>query len=208
MRPTHTLENLLGSRSRVAVLRVLHGVNVPLNASQLAARTGLTPPAVTSVLASLSSMGAVRSSPAGRATVHWLNRNNVYVENLLDPLFRAERDLPEDLVDELAASFQNLAVSIVLFGSYARGDQTPASDVDVVLVAENDATKAALESAAADRAIEFREKFGASLSYLAYTHEEAAALLHTSPELAESIRRDGVVVSGLSPWEWPDDAEG
>jgi predicted nucleotidyltransferase len=207
MKPTYTIENLLGTRSRIAVLRVLHGVSVPLNASQIAVRTGLTRPAVASVLADFSSMGAVRSSPVGRATVHWLCRDNVYVENLIDPLFRAERDLPEDLVDDLAASFRDLAVSVVLFGSYARGDQTSASDIDVVLVAENAATKVALESTAADRTIEFRDRFGASLSCLAYTREEAAALLHTSPQLAESIRRDGIVVSGLSPWEWAADAE-
>lgn len=208
MRPTYTIEDVLGSRSRIAVLRVLHGVDVPLNASQIAARTGLTRPAVASVLAGLYSMGAVRNSPAGRATVHWLCRDNVYVESLVDPLFQAERELPEQLVDDLAWSFQEHAISVALFGSYARGDQTPTSDVDVVLVAENSLMKAALESAAADHAIEFRDRFGASLSALVYTLDEAAALSRTSPELAESIRRDGIVVSGLSPWEWSANAEG
>ncbi len=207
MRPTYTIEDVLGSRSRIAVLRVLHGVDVPLNASQIAARIGITRPAVASVLADLAAMGAVRNSPAGRATVHWLARSNVYVENLIDPLFQAERDLPEELVDDLAWSFQDLAISVVLFGSYARGEQTPDSDVDVALVARSGATKAALESAAADHAIRFRDRFGASLSYLAYTPHEAAALSYTGPDLAESIRRDGIVVSGLSPWEWNDDAE-
>lgn len=208
MRPTYTVENLLGTRSRVAVLRVLHGVSVPLNASQIAARIGLTHPAVTAVLADFASMGIVQQTSAGRATVHWLNRSSVYVENLLDPLFQAERDLPEDLIDDLAWAFQDEAISVVLFGSYARGDQAPTSDVDVVLVAENSLMRAALESTAADHAIEFRDRFGASLSALVYTLDEAAALSRTSPELAESIRRDGIVVSGLSPWEWSTNAEG
>jgi hypothetical protein len=189
------------------VLRVLHGVDVPLNASQIAARTGFTAPAVISALAALSSMGVVRSSPAGRATVHWLSRDSVYVENLIDPLLQAERSIPEDLIDDLAWAFQDVAVSVVLFGSYARGDQAPASDVDVALVAENSTTKAVLEVAAADHAAAFRNRFGATLSYLVYTREGAAALSRTSPELAESIKRDGIVVSGLSAWEWADDAE-
>jgi predicted nucleotidyltransferase len=206
MKPTYRVDDLLGTRSRVAVLRVLHGVDVPLNASQIAARTGFTQPAVASVLADLSSMGIVRSSPAGRATVHWLSRDNVYVENLIDPLFHAERSIPDDLVDKLALAFQDLAISVVLFGSYARGDQTPASDVDIVLVASSSPRKAVLEKAAADHASAFRSRFGATLSYLVYTQEEAAALSITSSELAESIGRDGVVVSGLSSWEWADDA--
>jgi predicted nucleotidyltransferase len=204
MKPTYRIDDLLGTRSRVAVLRVLHGVEVPLNASQIAARTGFTQPAVASVLADLTSMGIVRSSPVGRATVHWLSRDNVYVENLIDPLFEAERSIPDDLIDELTWAFQGLAISVVLFGSYARGDQTPTSDVDVALVASSNPGKAVLEMAAADYASAFRSRFGASLSYLVYTREEAAALSVTSSELAESIGRDGVVVSGLSSWEWAD----
>lgn len=207
MRPTHSIEHLLGSRSRIAVLRVLHGVNVPLNASQIAARTGLTHPAVTAALRDFVSMGVVNSSPVGRATVHWLSRDNIYVENLLDPLFQAEESLQDDLLDDLAWAFQDHAVSVVLFGSYARGDQTAESDVDVVLVAEDEAARAMLEMAAADHGLRFRTRFGASLSPLVFSVREAANLPRSSPELVSSIRRDGVMISGLSPWEWSDLAE-
>ena len=207
MRPTYTIEDLLGSRSRIAVLRVLHGVRVPLNASQIAARTNLSHVAAATALSEFASMGVVLSSPAGRATVHWLNRQSVYVENLLEPLFQSESDLPEDLVDDLTWSFQDDAISVVLFGSYARGDQTPDSDVDVAFVAENPASKSALESAIAAHTPEFRSRFGASLSALTYTREEAAGLPNSSPDLFGSICRDGVSISGLSPWEWGDDAE-
>jgi len=207
MRPTHTIEDLLGSRSRIAVLRVLLGVSVPLNASQIATRTGLTRPAVASVLADLSTIGAVRSSPAGRATIHWLNRVSVYVEHLISPLFEAERRLPEDMLDSLAEAFHEGTVSVVLFGSYARGEQTPDSDVDVALVAAEGTSASAVGSAAADHATAFRDKFGASLSYLIYTMAEARSLSSTSPGLLESIKRDGIVVSGLSPWEWSADVQ-
>ncbi|HAL29584.1 MAG TPA: hypothetical protein DCP20_02565 [Coriobacteriia bacterium] len=207
MRPTYTIEDLLGSRSRIAVLRVLHGVEVPLNTSQIAVRAKLSHVAAASVLSDFVSMGVVFSSPAGRATVHWLNRESVYVENMLQPLFQAERNVPDDLVDDLAWVFQDEAISVVLFGSYARGDQAPGSDVDVALVAEGPDEKSTLESAIADHASEFRNRFGAPLSALTYTRREAAALWDTSPNLAESLCRDGLVVSGLSPWDWCDHAE-
>lgn len=159
MRPTHTIEDLLGSRSRIAVLRVLLGVSVPLNASQIATRTGLTRPAVASVLADLSTIGAVRSSPAGRATIHWLNRDSVYVEHLISPLFEAERRLPEDMLNDLAETFHEHTVSVVLFGSYARGEQAPDSDVDVALVMADGRNASAVESVAADHVTAFRDKF-------------------------------------------------
>ena len=207
MRPTYTIEHLLGSRSRIAVLRVLQGVSVPLNASQIAARAKLSHVAAASVLSDFASMGVILSSPAGRATVHWLNRESVYVESMLEPLFQAESDVPEHLVDDLAWAFQDEAISVVLFGSYARGDQTPVSDVDVALVADGPDKKSALDSAIAAYASEFRSRFGASLSALTYTCQEAEALWETSSELAESLHREGIVISGLSPWEWCDHAE-
>ena len=207
MRPTYTIEDLLGSRSRIAVLRVLQGVSVPLNASQIAARARLSHVAAASVLSDFGSMGVILSSPAGRATVHWLNRENVYVETMLEPLFQAEGDVPENLIDALAWAFQDEAISVVLFGSYARGDQNPGSDVDVALLADGPDKKSALDSSIAAHASEFRSRFGASLSALSYTREEAERLWETSSELAESLHRDGIVVSGLSPWEWCGHAE-
>jgi hypothetical protein len=208
MKPTYRVDDLLASRSRIAVLRVLHGVDVPLNASQIAERTGLTRPAVASVLTELAAPGVVRSSPAGRATVHWIERDNTYVQNIIDPLFEAERHIPEDLVDDLAWAFHDLADSVVLFGSYARGDQGSSSDVDVALVASDDSTRTRLESTAADYAVTFRGRFGATLSYLVYTRDEARGLSNTSPQLFDAIRDEGVVVSGLDPWDWPNDVEG
>jgi predicted nucleotidyltransferase len=205
MRPTHTIESILGTRSRLAVLRVLRGVRVPLNASQIAARTGLTRPAVASVLDHLGTMGIVRSSSAGRANVHVLERDNVYVARLLEPLFQAEESVPDAMAEDLRSAFGDSAESVVLFGSYGRGDQQDGSDVDLVLVAGDQAGKQALERAVDDYGPGFRTRFGATLSPLVYEAREAAALWRTAPGLAESLRRDAVVVSGTAPWEWTED---
>lgn len=205
MRPTTTVESILGTRSRVAVLRLLRGINVPLNASQIASRTGLTRPAVTSVLHDFAAMGIVRSSSAGRANVHSLEHDNIYVERMIAPLFNTEEHLPDDLTEELRTSFENLTASIVLFGSYARGDQDESSDVDVVLVARDRESQLTIERTIDAYSVRFRRRFGATLSPLVYSTAEAADLLHTAPNLAESLRSDAFVISGTSPWEWLGD---
>jgi predicted nucleotidyltransferase len=202
MRPTHTVEEILGSRSRIVVLRVLRGVGVPLNASQIAARTGLTRPAVASVLADFADMGIVQSSSAGRANVHTLVRDNALVVRLIEPLFSAEELLPEELLAKLRDAFCDTADSVVLFGSYARGDQNADSDVDLALVARDPGAKELLERTAAARGSEFRRQFGATLSPLIYDASEAAALHATAPGLFESIGRDGIVLSGTRPDQW------
>jgi predicted nucleotidyltransferase len=201
MRPTHSIESILGTRSRVRVLRVLSGVTVPLNATQVAMRTGLTKMAAGNALAELSAMGLVQSSPVGRATVHMLVRENAYVERIVSPVFEAERTMADLVEDELRKAFSGKTESIVLFGSYARGEQDETSDVDVVLVA-NEGAADALARAADECESRFRRRFGATLSALVYSQLEARELPQRAPALFESIARDAIVVAGIGPREW------
>lgn len=205
MRPTHRIESFLGSKSRVAVLRILASTDLPLNASQIARQAHLTRPAATTVLDDLASMGFVRSSSAGRANVHLLNRLNVYVERIILPLFQAEAAMPEMLEADLRASFGEQAESIVLFGSYARGDQHTNSDIDVVLIAGSDTDKQALDRTVDLVAREFRSRYGVPLSAMTYAATEAEELGRTAPALLESLREDGLVIKGKGPWEWSAD---
>jgi len=205
MRATYTSEAILGNRSRVLVLRVLRGVGVPLNASQVATRTGLTHPAASTALRQLAAMGMVNSSPAGRATVHWLARENLYVQEVIEPIFAAEEHIPEMLVDDLRDTFEEFTLSVVIFGSYARGNQEAESDVDVILVVSSHDEETALQSMLDEYSAEFRRRFGASLSPLVYLMGEAAHLRTTAPELWQSILGEGLTVAGVCPADWGDE---
>lgn len=200
-------ERVFGNRSRVRVLRVLRGVRVPLNASQIAARTGLTHPAVTSAIETLGALGIVSSSPAGRATVHWLERENAYVREMVDPVFETETSLVDLIAEWLRDEFTDETESVVLYGSYARGEETADSDVDVVLVGADDAAVAHLERTSVDAIAAFRRSFGATLSPVVYHRDDAAALRTRAPGLALEIERDGVTVSGRPADRWAEDAD-
>ena len=207
MRLTDTAEHIFGNRSRVRVLRLLLGVSVPLNASQIGARTHLSQPAITTALSDLAALGIIASSPAGRAWVHWIVEDNVYVSEMIRPVFEAEQAIPQELLADLEQTFGATAVSVVLFGSYARNDITGASDIDVVLVGEDAAAKAELQTRALEVAEEFALGWGATLSPLVYDLEEAVSLETRAPDLYSSIKQDGITVSGRTPSEWGTHAE-
>lgn len=183
MRATHSVEEILGNRSRVRVLRVLHGVNVPLNAAQIARRTKLSKPAVAAALNDLCEMGLVGSSPVGRATAHWIIRENIYVQEIVKPLFEFELDVPARLEANLQAVFGGDAVSVILFGSYARGDQRRDSDIDVVVVGADVAAKERLIETAFQRSRELTTRYGPPISILPYSLEEAVGLRRRAPAL-------------------------
>lgn len=200
-------EHIFGNRSRVRVLRLLAGVSVPLNASQIGARTRLSQPAVATALNDLAALGIVASSPAGRAWVHWIVDDNVYVSEIIRPLFEAEGAIPQELLTDLKETFGSSAISVVLFGSYARNDISDASDIDVVLVGEDGAAKNALQACASEVAERFAGRWGSTLSPLVYDLEEAASLVSRAPDLYSAIDRDGIAASGLEPSEWGMHAE-
>ena len=204
MRPTHTIETLLGSRSRLAVLRVLHGVAIPLNASQLAGRTGLSWTAVSTVLNELAEMGVINSSSAGRANIHSLNRESVYVTDLIDPLFAAEERIPDEMLADLARTFESQTLAVAVFGSYARDEQASQSDVDVAIVAADQSAKDLVEETVDGYQAHFLSRYGAPLSAIVYDAAEAAALSETAPSFAAQLVGNALVVTGPHPREWSE----
>lgn len=202
MQSTLTVTDLLSSRGRVDILRVLWGVDAPLTAADVARRTRLTHPAASTALRALAAQRILTSSPAGRGSTYWLNRENVYVELMIDPVFRAELEIPEMMIDALRMDFEDLAVSAVLFGSYARGDQTRDSDVDLVVVTKATAAKQGLSEKLPVLTTKFRKVFGASLSVIAYCSEEARSLSERAPSLYDSLWREGLTIFGPDVEDW------
>lgn len=205
MRTTHTTEQVLGTRSRVAVLRVLWRADGPLNTSEIARRTGLTRPAAATALDGLADAGVVRSTTVGRTIVHTLDRGNAFTEAYVAPVFSAEDSLSEQMLAEIKERFEPHAESAVLFGSYARGEQSPDSDVDVVLVSDSESERGALDAAVTEYEPVFERRWGSRLSALTYTAREARTLFRSSPALDTSLREQGLVVFGRGAWEWPED---
>jgi predicted nucleotidyltransferase len=206
MRATVTASEIFSTRGRVDVLRVLWGVELPMTAAEVARRTQLSHPAASTILGTLAEYGLVASAPAGRGNVFWLSRSNLYVEKMVEPIFSAELDLPEMLIDSLRAHFEDDTVSLVLFGSYARGDQTPRSDIDVIAVSDDAIARSRIENDLGSKNLEFRRMFGASLSVIVYTLNEAIELAQRAPELYQSLLDDGIRISGASVEEWKNHA--
>jgi predicted nucleotidyltransferase len=202
MKATITVTDLLSTRGRVEVLRVLWQSRQPLTAAEISRRAELTYPATSAVLDTLVHLRVADRAPAGRGHTHWLVRENQYVHAYLAPIFESEEELPERLEDDIRSLFAERCVSVVLFGSYARGSQTLESDVDVIAVAQNTDEKQRIERELAEIEREFRQRWGAPLSVILYDPHEAATLHHRSPALYSTLVDEGLAVSGLLTLEW------
>jgi predicted nucleotidyltransferase len=204
---TYHTEDVFGTRSRVAVLRVLANVEVPLSIRQVAVKAGISHVAALEALNSLAELGVVASSIAGRSHIHWLERRNLVTRDVVLPTFRAEARSGDTLLAELRTFIPDGFVSAVLFGSYARGDMRPGSDIDVLVVGADRAALDAFLDALSARAAEARAVFGATVSVLGYTLEQVNAL-RGSGSFIDGVVEDGIVIYGAAPYEWGDLVEG
>lgn len=151
---------------------------------------------VRKVLARLVEQGIVLADEHPHATLYVLNRDHVAA----GPIVALTR-LRADIVDRIAAAvagWQPPLVHASLFGSFARGEATTASDIDVLLVLAPDAA-ADLEprTAQLDRlAADIRTWTGNRAQIIDATLETVSAMINDHDPLVDSWRADHVHLAG------------
>jgi predicted nucleotidyltransferase len=148
------------------------------------------------ILDELVALGLVDMQKVGPANAYTLNRGHV----LWDPIEKvlATRAVVASAVEEAVREVTaGVVVSAAIYGSMARGEAGPESDVDVLVVWEDatavDQRDAALESL--DERV--RRLTGNRVQVLAVTGAELARLVEHDDPLVVSIRRDGQTVTGV-----------
>lgn len=63
-----------------------------------------------------------------------LNRRSAKVSEVRVRTVLRNRDVPELAIEKIAAAVPQTAIGVILYGSYARGDYTEASDIDLLVV--------------------------------------------------------------------------
>lgn len=134
----YPLTRVLGDSGHVRLLRVLLLHGGALSSTQLAAQAGLTPQGVRNVLEDLELQGAVQVLGSGRTRL-FRARPEHPMTAAVASLFTAERAQWESFLTSLreALAKQPDVVGGWLYGSVARGEDKPESDVDIAVLLES-----------------------------------------------------------------------
>jgi len=194
MRLSGIIETAFGTPARIAILRRLTTVSQPLSGRQLAELTGLSHRGVIQAIAPLVEAGMITRRQAGRAHQYQLSRKNNVVSKIILPVFSTEAGIRDDLIGELVKIFASNTLSLFLFGSFARGEESNTSDVDVLAIAGTDNKKKIIEKTGEAMAVDFRDKYAAPLSLYCLTQEE----LRNRNQLAliKRVSHEGILLSG------------
>jgi predicted nucleotidyltransferase len=196
MRFHHVLDDVLGRRSSVRLLRFLVRSGGEHSGRDLARLVGLDHKTCHDALRELAEQGVVSARRIATATAYSLKQDHPLVQGILRPAFENEETLIERYVRE-AQKLSGVPVeSMIVFGSVARQEEVPRSDVDILVIVKDSRSKAQSEEAFAAAAGSLAAKYGSVPQFIVEERRSFRnKVVHGHP-LHSNILREGRVVAG------------
>jgi len=136
----------------------------------------------------------------GNSLVYSLRDRHFLVREILRPLFEGEAKLQDRLSALLGQALKEgqkaKIITVAIYGSVARGEERPTSDIDLLVLVETEQTKRQIQDAL-DRFCEnVMEEFGNIPSLYVNTLAEARQKVQRKLPLLQNILRDHRVIWG------------
>lgn len=191
-----TIEEVLGSRVNIAILRHLDAISGSLSGNEIAKRLGMRESSARQALQRLVAAGIVTRTDIGNTASYQLDRELAFQRSVLGPLFRAEAQLSDDLIRNLIRAVRRLKPApgaVFLFGSLARGARD-FRDVDLLCVVSKERDKEPLQDAIAGDFGVVRRRYKVPVSAIVAAEAELSSARLAS--IVDAIRRDGALIWG------------
>jgi len=191
---------LLHEDAQVRVLKFLWSSRAEWSGREIARKVALSAPSCHETLKKLDARGLVHFRRVSNVHLYKINPENYLVQNVFVRLFEAEAAMPKQveaaIKKALADSTKDDIVSLVLFGSTARGTQQIGSDLDLLVVIHaKEALKVLEPRIERLRALLF-QRFSMPLSPYVQTLSELRRNHHRKLPLIGSILKDGRTIYG------------
>ncbi len=188
----NTLDDILGSTLKVRILRVLSKHAPALTGRELARRVGYSHTQTNSALAELEMNGLVMKRHLGNANVYSLNDGNLLASRIIIPAFQIEERLIRDLANRFFAGMGKDLVSIILFGSAARGEEDAGSDIDLILVVRDGSELDNLDEKVSEISLEAAATFGGPVSPILLTETAYASKKRSRNAFWRAVLDEGI----------------
>ncbi len=192
MRFHEPLNDILGNRTQVKVLRLLTRTGSAHTGRELARLIGQSHNATRFALEELERNGLVVKLQAGRSNLYSLDKDNILVREILSPAFKLEERLLDKVAEILSREIGSELLDIILFGSIAKGEESPHSDMDLVLIFKDGVNTKDIEDAVAEASLLIAKTFGNQVSPVLVTKAEFERRKKARQGLWKAISETGV----------------
>jgi uncharacterized protein len=172
------LEKLLRSKAEVAVLGIAL-FSDGLHLREIARRAGISPPEAKRELDSLVGLGALAKAAKGNMSIYTMNPACPFINELKGLYLKTEGPIP--LLKKELSKLEGLRYAFI-YGSFASGDFSERSDIDLFLAGE-------VEAGEADKAcFDVQKKTLREINYI----------LWSEADLKKKLKEGGAFVSSLA----------
>lgn len=203
------LNIILNTPTKLKILRLFfsHTADFIASGREIGRRVKVSPPAVHAALKDLLSQDVLKIEIIGKQHIYSLNSNSRIVKDILEPSFKKESSLQEDIKQFLIKKFDESGIrpkieSLILYGSLQRAKATSVSDVDIAVIIKDEGNIKEIEDKViGDIARQFKEYFGLNLD--AYVKPQAEFLNRLKKKLppVSSLMESYCVFFGKDPKE-------
>lgn len=192
------INKLLGDASHIRVFSVLAKSKRGLSGRELAGLVGVSTFKIHHVLKFLTAQGVVLKSVSGRSNLYRLNEEHVLTEEIILPILNFESEIFQRIGSHLMNSLKPKPMSIIIFGSIARKEETPQSDIDILFVYEDGKTP---EHADSPFLTKMPFRYGNSPIAMVISISDLQMRYSKKELLLRNIFREGFTIAGLSMME-------
>ena len=192
------LNEIFSAYSNIAVIRELRYTKNGFSGREIAKRAGLSAPAAINSLSHLESLKIVNRQIGGRDHIFTLNISNYFVKFVLLPVLDAEGKFYDSIVKDVKKSLSKNTISVFLFGSVARKEESIQSDFDICIVYSSIKNKKIVEEKVNICRDELHNNYGISLApfYISVKEFQQRAKLKKPP--INEILKEGILLFGKS----------
>ena len=150
------IENIFGSKVKIDLLRTIYRFqNKKWTIRELADFNNKDHSAISYAIKDLQDMNLIDLEHHGKSNLITLNKKSIL--NKLLEIFDFENNAIKELIKDIKALLNNKVNSCILFGSVARKEERPDSDLDLLVIAKN---RKSVKNLIYDKQKYFTEKYG------------------------------------------------
>lgn len=191
------INKMVGDPAKIKTVKLLMKQPEGVSGRELGRLIGVSHFKSHSVLTELAKQGMLIVRKAGKANIYKLNKQHLMIEKLR-PLFQMEENIFTIVGDLLFSKLKPKPLSIILYGSIARNEERPDSDIDILVIYDDDVFDPKLTDEILEEGSDMPAKFGNRLSAIAVQLSKFQGGVKSKDPLFYRIFREGRVIAGLS----------
>jgi predicted nucleotidyltransferase len=197
MRINRPLDDVFGNPNNVRVLR--HMILYPspvITGRGIARELGMSHATCIRSLNNLVDLGILLRKRIGSSATYEIAESSALLTDILEPAFKEESALLQGLVNTMLAGIKSKILAVYLFGSVARGEDTPSSDMDMLVILKQPGDKQSVEEAFGNNEENAYKRYRVGVSTITYDQEEFQIMKAQKHPLVKEVIKEGVLLTG------------